>query len=83
MSGKTLVVIPTYNEIESLPGVIARLRLAVPGADVLVVDDQSPDGTGAWADDRALQDGAIHVMHHGSKAGLGRAYLDGFAWGLN
>ncbi|MDR1293483.1 MAG: polyprenol monophosphomannose synthase [Bifidobacteriaceae bacterium] len=83
MPGRTLVVIPTFNEIESLPGVVARLREAVPAADVLVVDDQSPDGTGAWVDRRAVEDDAVHVMHHGSKAGLGRAYVDGFGWGLD
>ncbi|MDR0433346.1 MAG: polyprenol monophosphomannose synthase [Bifidobacteriaceae bacterium] len=82
MPKRTLVVIPTYNEIESLPRVLTRLRQAVPAADVLIVDDDSPDGTGKWADAQAQDDPAIHVMHHGVKAGLGGAYVDGFTWGL-
>jgi dolichol-phosphate mannosyltransferase len=78
----TLVVIPTYNERQSLPGVIDRLRQAVPGADVLVVDDASPDGTGAWADLRAAEDDQVHVLHRTGKQGLGTAYLQGFDWAL-
>jgi dolichol-phosphate mannosyltransferase len=79
---KTLVIIPTYNEREALPGVLARLRAAAPAADVLIVDDDSPDGTGQWADTQSATDPAVHVLHHGGKAGLGAAYLSGFAWGL-
>ncbi|MCL2786995.1 MAG: polyprenol monophosphomannose synthase [Micrococcales bacterium] len=79
---RTLVIIPTYNERESLPLVLHRLRSAVPDADVLIADDNSPDGTGKWADEQALNDPSIHVMHRGGKAGLGAAYLAGFAWGL-
>ena len=71
-----LVVVPTYNERESLPGVIARIRAAVPGADVLIVDDNSPDGTGALAD--SLSDEQVAVLHRPGKDGLGRAYLAGF-----
>jgi dolichol-phosphate mannosyltransferase len=82
MALKTLVVIPTYNEAESLPGVIARLRAAAPAADILVVDDASPDGTGDWAAQAAQTEPALNVLHHGGKAGLGAAYLDGFDWGL-
>ncbi|WP_114854797.1 polyprenol monophosphomannose synthase [Brachybacterium sp. YJGR34] len=78
----TLVVIPTYDEREALPGTLARLRAAVPGADVLVVDDSSPDGTGDWAEDAARRDRAVHVLHRAGKQGLGPAYLAGFAWGL-
>lgn len=78
----TLIVIPTYNEREALPGTLARLRAAVPAADVLVVDDSSPDGTGAWAEQMAAQDPAVHVLHRAGKQGLGPAYLAGFAWGL-
>jgi glycosyltransferase involved in cell wall biosynthesis len=62
--------------------VLPRLRAAVPGADVLVVDDASPDGTGQWADSQAEADSAVHVLHRSGKQGLGRAYLHGFAWGL-
>lgn len=77
-----LVIIPTYNEREALPRTLERLRAAVPAADVLVVDDGSPDGTGAWADERAARDEQVHVMHRTSKDGLGRAYVAGFGWGL-
>lgn len=82
MSGGVLVIIPTYNESESLPGVIARVRESVPDADVLVADDNSPDGTGRLADELAASDPHIHVLHRPGKEGLGRAYLAGFAWGL-
>jgi len=71
-----LVVVPTYNELESLPGVIARIRAAVPDADVLIVDDSSPDGTGDLAD--SLSDNRVSVLHRPGKDGLGRAYLAGF-----
>ncbi len=82
MSGSVLVIIPTYNESESLPGVIERLRRAVPDADVLIADDNSPDGTGLLADELAAHDSHIHVLHRAGKEGLGKAYLAGFAWGL-
>ena len=82
MSGGVLVIIPTYNESESLPGVLDRLRRAVPEAHVLVADDNSPDGTGALADAIAAQDDHVHVLHRAGKEGLGKAYLAGFAWGL-
>jgi dolichol-phosphate mannosyltransferase len=82
VSGGVLVIIPTYNESESLPGVIERLRRAVPDADVLIADDNSPDGTGLLADDLATRDSHIHVLHRAGKEGLGKAYLAGFAWGL-
>lgn len=81
-SERVLVVIPTYNERENLPRILDRLRDAVPDADVLVVDDGSPDGTGTLADERAAQDPAVHVMHRTAKQGLGAAYVAGFRWGL-
>ena len=71
-----LVVVPTYNERESLPGVVARIRAAVPEAHILIVDDNSPDGTGALAD--SLSSDAVSVLHRPGKQGLGRAYLAGF-----
>lgn len=80
--GRILVIIPTYNEIDSLPGMLDRVRASVPDADVLVVDDGSPDGTGDLADRRAESDDRIHVLHRTQKAGLGAAYLAGFNWGL-
>ena len=79
---KVVICIPTYNARESLPGLLDRTRAAVPDADVLVIDDNSPDGTGALADDRAQRDPQIHVMHRTAKEGLGRAYLAGFEWAI-
>ena len=81
--GRVLVVIPTYNEAANLETVLARLRAAVPEADVLVVDDSSPDGTGAIADRLAAADGGVHVLHRTEKAGLGIAYIAGFRWALS
>ena len=69
MSGSVLVIIPTYNESESLPGVIERLRRAVPDADVLIADDNSPDGTGLLADELAAHDSHIHVLHRAGAVG--------------
>ena len=80
--GRVLVCIPTYNERENLPRVVARVRAAVPAADVLVLDDNSPDGTGEVAEDLAAGDDAVRVLHRAGKEGLGAAYLSGFAWGL-
>jgi dolichol-phosphate mannosyltransferase len=74
-----LVVVPTYNEAESIEAMLGRLRQAVPDADVLVVDDGSPDGTGDIADRMAAHDRRIRVLHRTAKDGLGRAYLAGFA----
>ncbi len=73
-----LVVVPTYNEIESLEALVGRLRQAVPAADVLIVDDASPDGTGDLADRLAAGDPQVQVLHRERKHGLGRAYLAGF-----
>jgi dolichol-phosphate mannosyltransferase len=78
-----LVIVPTYNEAESLPGIIGRLRQEAPDADILVVDDNSPDGTGALADDLAAGDSAITVLHRPAKDGLGHAYIAGFERGLD
>ena len=82
---RVLVVIPTYNEADNLPTLIAELRaLEVSGLRVMVVDDNSPDGTGAVADDLARRyPGDVEVRHRQAKAGLGRAYLDGFAQALD
>lgn len=76
---EALVIVPTYNEVESLGRIIGRLRQAVPSADILIVDDSSPDGTGQFADFLAATDEHIRVLHRSAKNGLGRAYLDGFA----
>ncbi|MDX6318202.1 MAG: dolichol-phosphate mannosyltransferase [Nocardioidaceae bacterium] len=83
MSGERgLVVIPTYDEAENIELVLDRVRASVPGFDVLVVDDASPDGTGDLADKVAHHDERVHVLHRSGKRGLGAAYLAGFAWGL-
>jgi dolichol-phosphate mannosyltransferase len=78
--GRTLIVVPTYNEAENLASIVRRLRVAVPAAEVLVVDDASPDGTGALADRLAAADDAVHVLHRPGKDGLGGAYTAGFGW---
>ncbi len=79
---KNLVVVPTYNERENLPPLTQRLLgLPVP-VHVLVVDDNSPDGTGKLADELAAKNPAIHVLHRQEKSGLGRAYIAGFKWAL-
>jgi dolichol-phosphate mannosyltransferase len=79
---RTVMVLPTYDEAANLAWVVGRLRTAQPGVDVLVVDDQSPDGTGAIADELAEADPGVHVLHRTAKGGLGAAYLAGFAWAL-
>lgn len=82
-SARTLVIIPTYNEIENLPLILGRVHKARPDVHVLVVDDGSPDGTGELADEMAGKDpGRLHVMHRTAKDGLGAAYLAAFGWGL-
>jgi dolichol-phosphate mannosyltransferase len=81
-SGSVLVVIPTYNERENLSPIVRRLRSALPAAHVLVVDDDSPDGTGEVADKLAASDDHVHVLHRTEKAGLGAAYVAGFTWAL-
>ncbi|HLP23582.1 MAG TPA: polyprenol monophosphomannose synthase [Microbacteriaceae bacterium] len=78
----SLVIIPTYNERENLPIILGKLFDAVPEANVLIVDDGSPDGTGELADDMAQTDPRITTMHRTGKLGLGTAYLAGFAEGI-
>ena len=81
--GQTLVVIPTYNEAANLAAIVQRTRSACPDVHVLVVDDDSPDGTGRIADDLARSSGdRIHVLHRRTKEGLGAAYVAGFTWGI-
>jgi dolichol-phosphate mannosyltransferase len=79
---RTVVVMPTYDERDALPTTLRDLRATVPSVDVLVVDDASPDGTGALADAIAARDGAVHVLHRTGKLGLGTAYVAGFGWAL-
>ena len=80
--GRVAVIIPTYNERGNVEQITTRLRAAVPDAELLVVDDNSPDGTGDIADKLAASDPAIHVLHRPGKAGLGAAYIAGFGWAL-
>jgi dolichol-phosphate mannosyltransferase len=79
----TWVVLPTYDEAENLPGIAAAILQNLPAATLLVVDDGSPDGTGGLADAMAADDPRIRVRHRPAKAGLGRAYLDGFRVALD
>ncbi len=76
--GRCVMVVPTYNEADNIEWIVGRLRTAQPGVDVLIVDDDSPDGTGGIADKLAAGDEAVSVVHRTEKAGLGAAYLHGF-----
>ena len=76
-----LVCIPTYNERENIPSIVKELLHVAP-VDVLIIDDNSPDGTGAVADLLAAEDSRVHVLHRPGKQGLGKAYLAGFQWAL-
>lgn len=79
---KTLVIVPTYNERDNLPLLAERLLRLPVAVDLLVVDDNSPDGTGKLADELAAKHPSIHVLHRAQKDGLGRAYRAGFTWAL-
>jgi dolichol-phosphate mannosyltransferase len=80
--GKVVVIIPTYNERENLELIISRTHAAVADADILVVDDNSPDGTGEIADKIGVTDERVQVLHRQGKSGLGSAYIAGFGWAL-
>ena len=82
MGSETLVIIPTYNERDNLPQILERLLNLPVLLDVLVVDDNSPDGTGEIADQFAAKDARVKVLHRQTKDGLGRAYCAGFLWAL-
>ena len=77
-----VVIIPTYNEVENISALIPRVFEYLPQAHILVVDDNSPDGTGELADRWSEEDDRVFCLHRTEKAGLGRAYLAGFAWAL-
>lgn len=79
---KTLVLMPTYNEISTLKASILDLVSQNSSVDILVIDDNSPDGTGSLADQMAKDNPRIQVLHRGQKSGLGRAYIAGFKWGI-
>jgi len=79
---KSLIVVPTYNERDNVPAIAERLLAALPGVELLFVDDNSPDGTGELLDQLAAGQPRLHVMHRAGKLGLGTAYVEGFTWGL-
>ena len=81
-ASRIVIVMPTYNERQNLEPIAGRVRAALPAADLLVVDDSSPDGTGDLADKLAEADPHVQVMHRTGKAGLGTAYIAGFGWAL-
>jgi len=78
--GRVLVVIPTYNEADNIKIIVDRVRQAVPQVDILIADDNSPDGTGRIADGLTAGDERVHVLHRPGKQGLGAAYVAGFGW---
>ena len=82
MHNDTLIVIPTYDERDNIEPITRAARASAPWADILVVDDGSPDGTGELALQLAAADPHLHVLQRPGKLGLGTAYLDGFRWGL-
>src|SRR6187401_1140892 len=74
-SSRVLVAVATYNEIENLPGLVEAIHKVLPTADILIVDDHSPDGTGKWCDERAKSDSQVKCLHRPGKLGLGSATL--------
>jgi dolichol-phosphate mannosyltransferase len=79
---RALVCLPTYQERDNVEPITAAILQATPDVDVLVIDDNSPDGTGQIADAIAAREPRVHVLHRAGKEGLGKAYLAGFAWAL-
>jgi dolichol-phosphate mannosyltransferase len=82
LDASTLIIIPTYNEIENIEQAVGSVLTHLPDAHVLVVDDASPDGTGRLADTLAAADDRVHTLHRTKKDGLGGAYLNGFDWAI-
>ena len=80
MAERALVVIPTYNEAPNLLHIVPQVLAQDPRLEVLVVDDNSPDGTGRMADELAAKEPRVHVLHREGKLGLGTAYIRGFGW---
>lgn len=79
---RAIVCLPTYNELQNLEPILSGILKAAPQVDVLVVDDNSPDGTGRLADAYAARDSRVNVLHRAEKEGLGKAYLAAFSWAL-
>ena len=82
MTSRALVCLPTYDERENVEAITRAILAATPDVDILVIDDNSPDGTGEIADRIAAREPRVHVLHRPGKQGLGKAYLAGFAWAL-
>jgi len=82
VSERALVIVPTFNEAQNLPRIVPEILAQDERLEVLVIDDNSPDGTGKLADEMAADDGRVHVLHREGKLGLGTAYLTGFRWAL-
>lgn len=82
MAERMLVVVPTYNERQNIPLIVPAVLAQDPSIEILVVDDNSPDGTGAIADQLAAANPRVHVLHRNGKEGLGKAYIAGFRWAL-
>jgi dolichol-phosphate mannosyltransferase len=80
---RVLVALATYNEIENLPTLVDEIRRVLPEADILVIDDNSPDGTGQWCNERAAIDSHVRCLHRASKQGLGSATIAGMQWALD
>lgn len=79
---QVLIVVPTFDEARNIRAAVRGVRATLPEAEILVVDDASPDGTGRIAQELAAADPQVHVLHRRGKEGLGRAYVDGFRWAL-
>ena len=82
MNNRSLVIIPTYNENKNIIGICEKVLSLEKEFDILIVDDNSPDGTGKLADNLAEKYSSIHVLHNNKKSGIGLAYTNGFKWGL-
>jgi dolichol-phosphate mannosyltransferase len=81
-TGETLVILATYNEIENLPRLVDEIFQSAPGIDVLVIDDNSPDGTGQWCQRKAAENPRFHCLHRAGKQGLGTAIVAGFGYAI-
>jgi len=81
-SDKTLVTVATYNEMENLPELIEAIHAEAPDVDILVIDDNSPDGTGRWCDEKSAQDSRVRCLHREGKLGLGTATIAGMKYGI-
>ena len=79
---KTLIIVPTYNEIENIPQIVPAILAVDPTLELLVVDDNSPDGTGNWVESETKKNNRLHLLKRKGKEGLGKAYLAGFDWAL-